>query len=83
LTGFAPNRWRRSGEEVTVRLTDFWQRLEQSFGPAYARSLAADHAFADLNGRTIDEAIAQGVETVTVWRAVVAAYPDRVPVRLR
>jgi hypothetical protein len=66
-----------------VRLTDFWQRLEQAFGPAYARSLAADHTFAELHGRTIDEAIAQGEETATIWRAVVAAYPDRVPVRLR
>ena len=66
-----------------VRLTDFWTRLEEAFGSAYARSLAADHAFADLGGRTIDEAIAAGEEAATVWRAVVAAYPDRVPVRLR
>jgi hypothetical protein len=66
-----------------VRLTDFWARMEQAFGPAYARSVAADHTFADLGGRTIDEAIAQGEEAATVWRAVVAAYPDRVPVRLR
>jgi hypothetical protein len=66
-----------------VRLTDFWGRLEQTFGSTYARSIAADHAFADLDGRTIDEAIAQGVETATIWRAVVAAYPDRVPARLR
>lgn len=66
-----------------MRLTDFWGRLEESFGSAYARSLAADHTFAGLNGRTIDEAIAQGEETVTIWRAVVATYPDRVPSRLR
>lgn len=66
-----------------MRLTDFWSRLEQAFGAAYARSLAADHAFRELGGRTIDEALAQGEETVTVWRAVVAAYPDRVPARLR
>ena len=66
-----------------MRLTDFWARLEEAFGPAYARSLAADHTFADLDGRTIDDAIAQGEETATVWRAVVAAYPERVPVRLR
>ncbi|HEV7963811.1 MAG TPA: DUF3046 domain-containing protein [Actinoplanes sp.] len=65
-----------------MRLTDFWSRLEEAFGPTYARSLARDHAFAQLGGRTIDEAIAQGVETATVWRAVVATYPDRVPVRL-
>jgi hypothetical protein len=66
-----------------VRLTDFWDRLTQTFGAAYARSLAADHSFADLGGRTIDEAIAQGVETNTIWRAVIDAYPDRVPSGLR
>jgi hypothetical protein len=65
-----------------VRLTDFRERLEQTFGRAYAQSIAADHSFADLGNRTIDEAIAQGVETATIWRAVVAAYPDRVPARL-
>jgi hypothetical protein len=66
-----------------VRLTDFWGRLEQAFGPAYARSFAADHVFTELGGRTIDEALAQGEETITVWRVVVAAYPDRVPAKLR
>lgn len=66
-----------------VRLTDFWKRLEQAFGSAYARSIAADQAFADLGGHTIDEAIAQGVDTITIWRAVVSAYPDRVPSGLR
>lgn len=71
------------GRLAGVRLTDFWERLEQTFGPAYAHSLAADHTFAELSGRTIDEAIAQGDETATIWRAVVTAYPDRVPVRLR
>ena len=63
-------------------MTDFWERLEQAFGSGYARSIAADQSFAELGDRTIDEAIAQGIETVTIWRAVVAAYPDRVPARL-
>jgi hypothetical protein len=66
-----------------VRLTDFWARLEEAFGGAYAHSLAADQTFAGLGGRTINEALAQGEEAVTVWRAVVATYPDRVPARLR
>lgn len=65
-----------------MRLTDFWERLEQAFGPAYARSLAADQSFSALQGRTIDQSIAQGIDTVTIWRAVVAEYPDRVPSRL-
>lgn len=66
-----------------MRLTDFWGRLEESFGGAYARSLAADQTFSALNDRTIDDALSQGEEVITVWRAVVAAYPDRVPSRLR
>lgn len=66
-----------------MRLTEFWERLEQSFGSGYARSFAADHSFTELGGWTIDEAITRGVETATIWRAVVAAYPDRVPSRLR
>jgi len=64
-------------------LTDFWNRLDEAFGPAYTRSLARDQAFSELGGRTIDEAIAHGIETATIWRAVVATYPDRVPARLR
>ena len=64
-------------------MTDFWARLEEAFGPAYARSIAADQSFAALGDRTIDKAIADGIETATIWRAVVAAYPDRVPPRLR
>ena len=66
-----------------VRLTDFWTRLEQAFGPAYAGSLAADQVLPQLGGRTIEQALDAGEETVVVWRAVCAAYPDRVPSRLR
>ncbi|MFY1633172.1 DUF3046 domain-containing protein [Solwaraspora sp. WMMB335] len=65
-----------------MRLTDFWTRLEEAFGPAYARSIAADQVLAQLGGRTIAQALAAGEETASVWRAVCAAYPDRVPSRL-
>ena len=66
-----------------MRLTDFWARLEQVFGRQYAASVAADQVIPQLGGRTIREALAAGEETVTVWRAVVAAYPERVPKSLR
>jgi hypothetical protein len=36
-----------------------------------------------LDGRTIKQALADGELTVTVWRAVVAAYPERIPNKLR
>ena len=66
-----------------MRLTDFWARLEQVFGPGYAMSVAADQVLPQLGGRTIQQALASGEQTVTVWRAVVAAYPERVPGTLR
>jgi hypothetical protein len=64
-------------------LTDFWQRLETVFGAAYASSVAADQVLPELDGRTVDQAILAGVPTVVVWRAIVAAYPDRVPAKLK
>lgn len=66
-----------------MRLTDFWTRLEQAFGTGYASSVARDQVLPQLGGRTINEALDAGVETVVVWRAVVAAYPERVPAKLR
>ena len=65
-----------------MRLTDFWARLEEVFGRAYAQSVAHDQVLTELGGRTIEQALGAGVETVVVWRAVVAAYPERVPARL-
>jgi len=64
-------------------LTDFWTRLERVFGPGYAQSVAADQVLPQLGGRTIAQALAAGEATVVVWRAVCAAYPDRVPATLR
>lgn len=66
-----------------MRLTDFWARLEQAFGPAYAGSIAVDQVLPQLGGRTIQEALDAGEEAAVVWRAVCAAYPDRVPAQLR
>jgi hypothetical protein len=66
-----------------VRLTDLWDRMEQTFGSAYAASVAHDQVLTQLGGRTINQALASGEDAVVVWRAVVAAYPDRVPTSLR
>jgi hypothetical protein len=66
-----------------MRLTDLWSRLDQTFGSAYAKSVAHDQVLSQLDGRTIEQALAAHVEVQEIWRAVVAAYPDRVPARLR
>ncbi|HEY3718090.1 MAG TPA: DUF3046 domain-containing protein [Jatrophihabitantaceae bacterium] len=56
-----------------MRLTDFWNRMEERFGAAYAHSLAADYRLPAL-GATVEEAIASGVETKDIWRAVCAEF---------
>jgi hypothetical protein len=66
-----------------MRLTELWQRLEATFGAGYAESVARDQVLTQLGGRTIRQALASGEEAARVWRAVVAAYPDRVPPKLR
>jgi hypothetical protein len=63
-----------------VRLTDFWARMYERFGEAYAESLARDYRL-PLLGRTADEAFAAGVETKEVWRAVCAEF--EMPAHLR
>jgi hypothetical protein len=53
-----------------VRLTDLWTRLESELGATYARSWAADTVLAELDGRTVDAALAQGEDVKVVWRAI-------------
>jgi hypothetical protein len=81
VSGPDGRRWR--AVEAQVRLTDFWTRLAEAFGPGYAASIAADQVLPELGGRTIEQAFASGEDAHVVWRAVCAAYPDRVPARLR
>jgi Protein of unknown function (DUF3046) len=56
-----------------VKHTEFWTRMEDALGPAYARTWASLYVLADLGGRTVDEALAAGVPPKEVWRAVWAA----------
>lgn len=63
-----------------MRLTEFWQRMEARFGPAYARSVSADYRLPVL-GSTVDEALAAGVDAKQVWQAVCAEF--EVPNSLR
>jgi hypothetical protein len=61
-----------------VRRTEFWSRMRQHLGEGYAESYAHDQVLPALDGRTVEQAFAQGEDTKTVWRAVVAALelPD-------
>ena len=54
-----------------MRLTEFWQRMGDQLGPSYAPVWASLTVLSELGGRTVEEALAQGEEARTVWRAVV------------
>jgi hypothetical protein len=56
-----------------VRLTEFWQRMDERFGASYAQSLALDYRLPTL-GCTVDEALRSGVQAKEVWRAVCSEF---------
>ena len=64
-----------------MKLTEFWDRMRAQFGDVYAESVAKDQVLAVLGGRTVNQALADGEDPKTVWRAVVATFD--VPERLR
>ena len=57
-----------------MRLTVFWQKMRGQFGDTYAASVAKDYVLTDLGGRTVDQALAAGVEPKEIWRAVCQAF---------
>ena len=69
------------GSLAAVRLTEFWDRMNAQFGETYAQSVAKDQVLAELGDRTVNQALADGEDAKTVWRAVAEAFD--VPQRLR
>jgi hypothetical protein len=57
-----------------VRLTAFWERMRAQFGDAYADSVAKDYVLAALGSRTVSQALADGTDVKTVWRAVCETF---------
>ncbi len=70
-----------AGSLAPVRLTAFWDRMRAQFGETYAESVAKDHVLTTLGGRTVNQALADGEDAKTVWRAVCETF--NVPERLR
>jgi len=50
-----------------VRLTEFWERMDQHLGAGYARTWAREQV---LGERTVLQALEAGWDTKDVWRAV-------------
>jgi hypothetical protein len=57
-----------------VRLTYFRELMEGEFGAARAASVSRDHVFAELGGRTVEQALEAGIDPREVWLAVCNAY---------
>ena len=57
-----------------VRLTQFRELMNDEFGPVRAAALARDHVFAELGGRTVEQALEAGIDPRKVWRAVCDVY---------
>jgi hypothetical protein len=53
-----------------MRHTEFWARMEQVLGRAYARSWAEQQVLGALGGRTVVEALEAGQPPKEVWHAV-------------
>ncbi|GAA2183469.1 hypothetical protein GCM10009785_27150 [Brooklawnia cerclae] len=53
-----------------MREAELWQRLDTHLGAAYSRVWAEQIVLADLDERTVREALAAGVPCKAIWRAV-------------
>jgi hypothetical protein len=62
------------GTVVLVRLQEFWSRMEALFGPMRAETVARDHVFGTLGGRTAVEAIEAGLPVRRVWLEICKDY---------
>ncbi|MGY1603844.1 DUF3046 domain-containing protein [Geodermatophilus sp. SYSU D00815] len=64
-----------------MRLQEFWSRLRDHFGTMRAESVARDHVFSSLGGRSAVDAIDAGVPVRRVWLAICEEF--EVPPKLR
>ncbi|WP_369052970.1 DUF3046 domain-containing protein [Kineococcus terrestris] len=63
-----------------MRHSEFWTLVEDEFGAAYGRSLAADQVLLALEDRTPRQALDAGVDPKAVWLALCEAMdvpPER------
>jgi hypothetical protein len=53
-----------------MRVSEFWERLEDAQGGPFARHWARTQVLAGLDHRTVEEALEAGVPPKAVWRVV-------------
>lgn len=63
-----------------MRTTVFRRLMTEEFGPGRSDMLASSHILGALNGRTADQALADGVSPKQIWRAICEEFevpPER------
>jgi hypothetical protein len=63
-----------------MRITDFQRMMAGEFGSSRASTLASDHVFSGLSGRTVEEAVEAGVPVKEIWQVVCESFdipPER------
>lgn len=63
-----------------MRITVFRRLMADEFGPGRAETLARDHIFSELGGRTVEQALDAGTSAKEVWKVVCEAFeipPER------
>ena len=53
-----------------MRLREFYTLLDAVFGPEYARTLGREMVLTELDSRTADQALDDGVDPRDVWHAL-------------
>ncbi|WP_019815235.1 DUF3046 domain-containing protein [Saccharomonospora saliphila] len=57
-----------------MRITVFRRLMSEEFGAARAEMLSVDHVFSGLGGRTVEQALDDGVPAKEIWREVCAEF---------
>ena len=58
-----------------MRISDLRERLVLSCGEQWAPSFSQDIAISELGSKTVNEALAAGVEADEIWKAVCKQCP--------
>ena len=58
-----------------LRISDLRERITLSFGDSWAASFSSDIALSELGSKSVNEALASGVEPDVIWKAVCKAHP--------
>jgi hypothetical protein len=53
-----------------MRVTEFWDRMRDQFGPSYADAVARDQVIGSLGERSAIDALDAGIDPKQVWLAV-------------